>query len=683
MSKKDIISISLVLALLINFAMPFLCNEVLAKESVDYGLYYSREMGKLLKVSFKDKELGLKKYEEVLPEDGIDYVISDDQSTITFHNLQLDTNYNVGLWIEDPETTVVFEGENSIAVANSDEKGSIGVLGNGAVLKGNNQEDSLRISVSDTFNEQSGELIGIKSYLSGEVKDLNLNITIRDIFNKGIGIASNGSFTIEDSNVNLELASNDKVEKVEKVYGISGNNLDILSSVVDINTLVEASNSYCGIFVRNDICIGDDAKVIINLNGPGEGIHVYNRLDIGEASEIKSSTVKGKALYLNDIEALDLDWLIEFKNKEGNLTEKKPINMESSYMKIQGVEPIDKDYYYLSIVGDNGNKAQKLYKAWDEVTVKFSQSNREFIKWESNDIEIDENDEKITFKMPERNVLLKAISRPKVLDNYTEFQVKLADIGDENNESFNGKPGYIYTIRSGEKEGYEFVQWIADEEVNFFDPSAKTTTFEMVPEEVVINGVWRKVDNTVDHSNSFLDVHKTDWFYREVLDVYNKGLMIGTTKTSFNPYGHTNRGMIATILFRFDGEPKGYNFNPFLDVLEEMYYHKAINWAYENKIIEGYNKLNFGPEDLVTREQLVTLLYRYGIFKEYELSTEEDLSTFKDYHQISDYALDAFKWAIKENIIQGDGVNINPKDYATRAEVAAIINRFQLSITGN
>ena len=175
----------------------------------------------------------------------------------------------------------------------------------------------------------------------------------------------------------------------------------------------------------------------------------------------------------------------------------------------------------------------------------------------------------------------------------------------------------------------------------------------------------------------FTDVKTTDWFYKEVCYVYDEALMQGTSATTFNPNGRTNRGMIVTILYRLEGEPAFMNDNVFTDVKSGSWYEKAVVWANSKGIVKGYGNGKFGPNDSITREQLATIMYRYANYKGYDVSKAADLSGFVDSGKIVSYARDAMKWANAAGLINGVGASkLDPKGYATRAQVAAISYRF-------
>ena len=179
-----------------------------------------------------------------------------------------------------------------------------------------------------------------------------------------------------------------------------------------------------------------------------------------------------------------------------------------------------------------------------------------------------------------------------------------------------------------------------------------------------------------DNHKIFLDVKESDWYYPNIEYVRDKGLMQGTSDTTFTPEAPTTRGMLVTVLWRLDGEPIG-NKPAFSDISDDAYYYNAIAWASQNGIVSGYSENTFAPNDNITREQLAAVLYRYSEYKNYDTSQEAELSKYKDASLISDYAIQAMQWANSNQIITGTSEDmLEPGGYALRGQIAAILNRF-------
>ncbi len=183
--------------------------------------------------------------------------------------------------------------------------------------------------------------------------------------------------------------------------------------------------------------------------------------------------------------------------------------------------------------------------------------------------------------------------------------------------------------------------------------------------------------NTSSFIEELSDIHKDDWFYSSVNYVVQNKLMNGTSDTTFSPHDYMTRGMFVTVLWRIEGEPLPQNTLLYNDVSAHDYFYEPIIWASSNEIVNGYNKISFGPGDCITREQLVTILYRYCSNKEINLHSNASLENFNDEKTVSEYAYLPIKWAVGNDLITGVSADVlAPERYASRAECAAIINRF-------
>jgi len=183
-------------------------------------------------------------------------------------------------------------------------------------------------------------------------------------------------------------------------------------------------------------------------------------------------------------------------------------------------------------------------------------------------------------------------------------------------------------------------------------------------------------------SMNFTDVSKGTWYTDAVEYVYHRNMMQGVGDNLFDINGTTTRAMIVTILWRLEGEPicgQGKS-GTFGDVPEYTWYTEAVEWAAASSIVGGYGDANqsFGPNDPITREQFAAILWRYARFKGYDVSVGEstDIIGYKDAFSVSEYAVPAMRWACGAGLMQGDGVNLTPGANATRAQAAALFQRF-------
>ena len=172
--------------------------------------------------------------------------------------------------------------------------------------------------------------------------------------------------------------------------------------------------------------------------------------------------------------------------------------------------------------------------------------------------------------------------------------------------------------------------------------------------------------------SGFQDVGQNDWFASAVQYVTGKSLMNGTSTTAFSPNENMSRAMLATVLYRMSGETAEAD-SSFRDVSSSAYYAAAVSWASDKGIVNGTGANAFSPNASITREQLAAMLYRYAG----EPSVSADLSAYTDTVDISPYASKAVEWCVAKGILSGkSATRLAPQDTATRAECAAMLQRF-------
>lgn len=177
-------------------------------------------------------------------------------------------------------------------------------------------------------------------------------------------------------------------------------------------------------------------------------------------------------------------------------------------------------------------------------------------------------------------------------------------------------------------------------------------------------------------ATAFVDVPADAWYAKNVAYVSDHGLMAGVSDTKFDPNGRMTRAMVVTVLHRMAGTPATSGKNPFTDVPAGTWYTNAVIWANDTGVTSGTTPTTFAPNANVTREQLVAFLYRYVKNHVTSWMTTADYLEYSDVNNISDYAEEAFAWAVGNGIISGVGNNrLDPKGLATRAQCAAILER--------
>ncbi len=178
-----------------------------------------------------------------------------------------------------------------------------------------------------------------------------------------------------------------------------------------------------------------------------------------------------------------------------------------------------------------------------------------------------------------------------------------------------------------------------------------------------------------EDAHPFIDVPQEEWYNRGVQYAYSHRLMNGTGESLFSPTLATTRAMAVTLLHRLEGRPTGGDYG-FSDVPRDAWYADAVAWAASAGIVKGVSPDRFSPDRPITREELVTILGRYGAYLEENTVAEDLLSTFADGNTVASYAVSSMNWALQTGLIRGtDAGHLTPQGTATRAQVAQIIMR--------
>ena len=206
--------------------------------------------------------------------------------------------------------------------------------------------------------------------------------------------------------------------------------------------------------------------------------------------------------------------------------------------------------------------------------------------------------------------------------------------------------GTTVTITVTPDEGYELESLTVldsrDNEITLTDKGDGKYTFTMPAGRVTVEASFAEI---APEPLPFGDMDDGDWFAGAVRFVYENGMMNGVSETDFAPHATTSRSMIVTILYRLEGEPVVDYAMDFTDVAGDAYYAEAVRWAASEGIVGGYGGGLFGSEDAVTREQLAVILYRYAVYKGYDVSIGEDTNilSYDDFADLSEYAIPAMQ----------------------------------------
>ena len=278
-----------------------------------------------------------------------------------------------------------------------------------------------------------------------------------------------------------------------------------------------------------------------------------------------------------------------------------------------------------------------------------------------------------TFTMPNEDVTINVDFRSGVhkvyVDKVTDGKLTVSDDWAKYGQIvyITAVPDYGCTLSSLS------VRTATGDSVHVYNAQKADTYYFYMPDQYVsVSAVFTGKYTSVP----FNDVSYGDWYYDAVQFVYSRGIMDGVDYYKFAPNGTITRGMILTMLWRMAGEPFEMPVTSFTDVEIGRYYTTAVAWACRNGIADGMGESTFGPNDAITREELVTLLYRYAQYFGHSC-IGTSIEGFADAGSVSSYAYNAMCWAYKAGVVTGTtGSRLNPQGTASRAEAAQMIMSF-------
>ncbi len=614
------------------------------------------------------------------------------------------TNENVGTIDDDADTVLTID--KSITI------------------QGNGNEISIDLSIPDTFRDRD------QIFSIGQTKESKVEVTLDGVTMtiKGNTAGKGDAFDVWGT-LNITNGSNITVEKAQSAFTMQGGenakvNIDKASTVtannihgnfsnggiwtikegatLDINTAgnhglsveeltVEASTvsvdgaAYTGI-LGEKITLENSANVTVT--NCGSALPYPSTEDSEYAPDGKSYKnaveLKGDQVLTVDNSTLTLTNNVNSKKEsinsiylgDGTLTQKSDptINVD----KIVTSDEATTQYYVVTYMS-NGEKWDSEVVNTGSVTLPEipDQGYNHFVGWSANG-SIYEAGETVNITA---NTIFTAVWNyiPPANPNY---KITIGDIanGTVTANPTAAKAGATVTLTATPDEGYALSTLTVTDRfgdaVRVTENSDGTYTFPMPNGQVTVTATFVQVEEPAP-TEPFIDVAEGDWFYDAVVYAYQNELMDGVGGNRFAPNSETTRAQLVTILYRLEGEPAVSGDLPFTDVETGIWYTDAILWAAQNNIVNGVSDTEFAPGDDLTRQQLVTILYRYAEAKGYDVSASADLSGYPDAGQVQDYAQPAMAWAVAENIIQGmeDGT-LKPAGNASRAQIATILMRF-------
>lgn len=220
------------------------------------------------------------------------------------------------------------------------------------------------------------------------------------------------------------------------------------------------------------------------------------------------------------------------------------------------------------------------------------------------------------------------------------------------------------------------IQTASGKSIDVIDNGDGTYTFVMPNEAVTIEAQYRDCP-----SLTFPDLDLEAWYHPYTDYVLAAGLFEGDADGRFVPEGSVTRAQMTMVLWNHEGRPSASTSGLFTDVPTEAWFATAVRWAASSGIVAGYGDGTFGPDDLITREQMAAMLFRYE--QNINTNTRGNADTtpyelpFQDGDRVSDWALEAVKWCSRNEIIEGRENNVfDPAGNAMRDELAAIMTRY-------
>ena len=465
----------------------------------------------------------------------------------------------------------------------------------------------------------------------GELNVTNSTVTATNIDGN---VSNGGAWEIEDSRI--------------AITNCGSHGLSVETAVID-NSIVSISNAaYCGI-MGTDISIINGSTVTVTGSGsklPQGSQWAPNDDAYNYAVELKKNgelTVEDATLTLSGNVNADGAAIDNIFVSEGTTTDTANGIVNAGFAVVEG-----SDQLVVRMMDGNVQYSNQTVTKGDSVYLPtLSKSGYTFTGWRvnnSNTIVKGGESYPIT-----ANTTFTAVWNMIMIPDTYDIAVDQPAHGTVDVSFSNASQGSVITVTATPDEGYELVYITVDGE------PISGSSFVMPDHAVEVSALFAEIGKEVN----FVDVSRADWFYDYVQYVAQNGLMEGTTRTAFEPNASMTRAMFWTVLARIDGET----------ITGDAWKTLAQTWAVESGISDGTN-----ADALITREQMVTMLYRYAGSP---VAGGMAISEFTDSASVSGYATDAVTWALSEGILtgMGDGI-LAPQGTATRAQAAAMLMRF-------
>lgn len=331
-------------------------------------------------------------------------------------------------------------------------------------------------------------------------------------------------------------------------------------------------------------------------------------------------------------------------------------------LKESGIDYVEKTVGYISRIGDYEEFGHGPNSGWmlmvdgknAEVGCReiYLRTNSKFVWFYTDDYILEKGSEKWT-------------SSGGSASSSTKYTVKFSSSGSVSNTVKVNKDSSMSEPSEPKKDGYIFEGWYKDKDYKEkFDFSEKITS------DITLYAKWTKCDGA-----EIMGIDSGSKFYDNVLYAYEKGYIKGTEK-GFEADLTMTRAMICEMLHRIEQNPNA-KLVSYLDMPQGAWYENSVSWATENGIIKGITEDILSPEGSLTREQLAAIIYRYALYKGYDVTEKYDLSGLTDVNEISEYALDAMEYAYAVGVFTAnENGEVAAKSEVTRAEAISSVVTF-------
>ena len=505
--------------------------------------------------------------------------------------------------------------------------------------------DGVTLNITGTQNAEDGkkEGDGINVRYGAELGLKDATVTFTDMFSPLVFEASPdtttlGKLTMENSTITAtgtrgnfsnggEWAIKERSTVNIKDCGTHG--LSVEKLTVDKSNVTVDGAKWVGIYA-SEMSFTNGANVTVTNCATAEGIgNTYKNKGAVQLKHVGSETPELK---------IEDSTLTLTGNGNGATTGEQTVYVGDATVTIDAdsnvyaqIKSTDSATQYYTVVfkNENGEDQSKIVASTSEpisLPDLPDQGYNHFVGWTDGTTTYDAN----TQVKIEKDTTFTAVWTyiPPANPNY-RIDIPAAEGGTVTADPAAAKAGATVTLTATPDEGYAVgTITVTDrfgDAVKVTENADGTYTFTMPNGQVTVKATFVETEEPAP-AEPFPDVDENDWFYDEVVYVYENGLMNGVENNQFAPNTATNRAMLATILYRLAGQPDVSGDLPFTDVAAGTWYTDAVLWAAQNGIVNGLGENTFAPMNTLTREQLVTMLYRYAEAEGYDVSAAADLS---------------------------------------------------------